>query len=82
MKSKGLVGGRWYALLRGPDKLPVLFACRDDAVENMDTDEYLVPVWVYATLASDRRLARIFKAKRKGRPRIPDERKRRRGTRP
>ncbi len=45
-KSLGMVAGRFWGLLRGPDRLPVLFSYPQDALSNMDTDEYLVEVAV------------------------------------
>jgi hypothetical protein len=86
-KNAGMVARQWFALLRTPDGLPVLFASRRDAEENRDDDEYLVVVMVRpASLADlgrgeravlERRRAEAAKKKR---PRIPDEQKRRRGT--
>ncbi len=31
----------WWALLKSPDSLPVLFTTRKDAAQNRDPDEYL-----------------------------------------
>jgi hypothetical protein len=86
-KNAGMVAGQWFALLRSPDALPVLFASRRDAEENRDSDEYLVVVMVRpASLADlgrgeravlERRRAEAAKKKR---PRIPDSEKRRRGS--
>ncbi len=45
-KNRGMVAGRWFALLNKPDDLPCLFSSRKDAIENRDTDEYLVEVHV------------------------------------
>jgi hypothetical protein len=88
-KNAGMVARQWFALLRTPDGLPVLFASRRDAEENRDDDEYLVVVMVRpASLADlgrgeravlERRRAEA--AAKKTRPRIPDEQKRRRGSR-
>jgi hypothetical protein len=87
-KNAGMVARQWFALLRTPDGLPVLFASRRDAEENRDDDEYLVVVMVRpASLADlgrgeravlERRRAEA--AKKKKRPRIPATEKRRRGT--
>ena len=38
--------GCWWALVRGPNKLPVLFATKQQAIENRDPDESLVRVMV------------------------------------
>lgn len=37
---------RWWALYHNPHDLPVIFACRADAEEAADPDEYLVEVRV------------------------------------
>lgn len=42
--NRGLAPGRWWALVRGPKALPVIFASRTQARENRDFDEYLVCV--------------------------------------
>jgi hypothetical protein len=77
-KNAGMVARQWFALLRSPDGLPVLFASKRDAEENRDDDEYLVVVMVRpASLADlgrgeravlERRRAEAAKKKR---PRIP-----------
>lgn len=41
-----LVTKTWWALVRGPRELPVIFATRDQARENREDDEYLVRVKV------------------------------------
>lgn len=45
-KSQGMVAGEWFALLRTPDGLPVVFASKTDAEDNLDFDEYLVKVHI------------------------------------
>jgi hypothetical protein len=45
---------RWWALLRGPSELPVIFQTRQQALDNRDPDEYLVPVIVQGTHAEHR----------------------------
>lgn len=50
-KNQGMVSGRFWALLRRPDALPVLFSSKQDAVENLDYDEYLVEVRVHPASA-------------------------------
>ena len=52
-KNRGMVSGSWWALLRKPDALPVLFSSRSDAKDNRDYDEYLVQVLVRPVLARD-----------------------------
>ena len=90
-KNQGMVSGRWWALLRGPSSLPVLFSSRQDAIENRDTDEYLVEVRVSpASLVLLLRGAHALLERRKAqgkkgtftrsRPRVPDTEKRRRGS--
>lgn len=44
MKSQGAIPGLWWALLRSPDGLPVLFRFKEEAQMNRDADEYLVQV--------------------------------------
>lgn len=46
----------WWALVRGPQALPVLFATRDDARRNRDYDERIVRVQVMACHPKDRAL--------------------------
>ncbi len=86
-KSLGMVAGRFWGLLRGPDRLPVLFSYPQDALSNMDTDEYLVEVSVRPahrsvllkgeqTLIAEARA----KAQAQARPRKPSEEKVRRGS--
>lgn len=41
-----IVKRRWWALVRGPKRLPVIFGSRQDAIENADPDEQLVHVTV------------------------------------
>lgn len=41
-----LVPGTWWALVRSPRSLPVLFSDRQAARENLDFDEYEVRVHV------------------------------------
>lgn len=36
--------GEWWALVRGPRKLPVVFSTFRDARENADPDEHIVKV--------------------------------------
>jgi hypothetical protein len=88
VKNLGMVPGSFWALLRKPDALPVLFGSRQDAVENLDYDEYLVEVRVHpastmALLRGRQELLRRREAERKAkaRPRLPPEAKRRRGSR-
>ena len=47
MKSHGIEYQTRWALVRGPKALPVLFASRRDALDNCDTDEYVVKVDVW-----------------------------------
>lgn len=48
-RSQGRIKSRtWWALVRSPKSLPVLFASYEDAVENRDPDEYIVQVIVEA----------------------------------
>lgn len=43
--KRGQVQSRsWWALVRSPKALPVLFASRKDALENADSDERIVRV--------------------------------------
>lgn len=49
--TPGLTPGTWWACLRGPDQLPVLFETEEQAHFNADADEYIVPVHV--TLAKE-----------------------------
>ena len=85
--NQGMVEGRWFALLRTPDGLPVLFSSRQDATENLDYDEYLVEVYVRPARlrdldAGERAVLerRRAEAAKKQRPRLPVERKTRRGS--
>jgi hypothetical protein len=97
-KNQGMVARSWWALLRKPDGLPVLFNSKSDAQDNCDYDEYVVPVLVRPSNLLD--LARGERAVReasqakppsssvklrgfgtkKRRPRLPVEKKRRRGS--
>ena len=83
-KNRGMVSGRWWALLRGPNALPVLFGSKDDARDNRDFDEYLVEVHVRPMQLGDlvrgeRTMVERLRAEGK-RPRVPVEHKRRRGS--
>lgn len=81
-KNHGMVAGRWFALLRRPEALPVLFASRDDARENCDFDEYLVEVIVRPAslmlLGRGERWVREQEKKKKKRP--TEQKRRRRGS--
>jgi hypothetical protein len=46
----------WWALVRAPHALPVIFATREDARRNRDFDETLVRVQVMACHPKDRAL--------------------------
>lgn len=51
--KRGQVQSRsWWALVRSPRSLPVLFASRKDAIENADPDERIVRI--YLSGVSDR----------------------------
>lgn len=50
-----LVSNRWWALVRGPEALPVLYANREDAEGDADPDERLVRVIVVGASAQYRR---------------------------
>jgi hypothetical protein len=54
-KAPGIVPGIWWALVRGPKELPVLFESYQDACENQDEDEYIVKVRVTRSLPKHRR---------------------------
>lgn len=84
-KNLGMVAGSFWALLRGPASLPVLFSSKQDAIDNRDTDEYLVEVRVRPAsalllLRGERTLLQRAKAAAAGRPRVPVEQKRKRGS--
>ncbi len=53
MKKQGLETRRWWALVRGPRELPVIFAQREDAEQDKGSDEYLVQVTVRACHPND-----------------------------
>jgi len=44
--KQGVTRARWWALLNHRKDLPVLFARKQDAIDNRDPDEYLVRVEV------------------------------------
>lgn len=46
----------WWALVRGPGQLPVLFVSREDAEDNRDPDEHIVHVRVEAVNPKQRAL--------------------------
>lgn len=54
-KAAGIAPGIWWALLRGPKALPVLFDSYNDACENQDSDEYIVRVRVTRSLYKHRK---------------------------
>lgn len=45
-KTTAIIAKHWWALVRSPVGLPVLFETRKAAIENQDPDEWLVRVWV------------------------------------
>ena len=56
VKPRGIVCGTWWALVRGPKHPPCVFSHRQDAIDNMDYDEYVVRIKVGP--ASARHLAK------------------------
>ncbi len=46
--NRGIEAKRWWALVRGPRALPVLFESHEAALQNQDADEYIVQVQVRA----------------------------------
>lgn len=48
IQKRGLKRNRWWALVRNRRALPVLFASKQQALDNQDPDEYLVRVEVRA----------------------------------
>lgn len=86
VKHQGMVPGRWFALLRRPDALPVLFSSAADAIQNQDDDEYLVEVVVrpastLVLLSGELEMAERGQQERPRRPRLPATEKVRRGKR-
>ena len=87
MKSRGMVSGKWFALLSEPDAVPVLFASKAKAKKQQCGDEYIVAVHVRPLALYDlgrgERLVlerrRSEAAAKKQRPRLSDTEKRRRG---
>lgn len=67
--NNGMVPGVWYALLRKPGSLPCLFSSRQDAIDNMDTDEYFVKVHVRPASLRDLLRGRKWEALQKKKPR-------------